>query len=90
VIKLGDKPAIVFGDGLHGEVPPSKPRRVVDTTGAGDSFGGAYLAGRIVGLNPFDAARLGHLVAAEVIGVHGALARIDRRKVMRALKQIRS
>ncbi len=52
VIKLGDKPAIVFGDGVHGEVPPAKPRKIVDTTGAGDSFGGAYLAGRIVGLEP--------------------------------------
>jgi len=86
VVKLGDKPAIVFGDGVHGEVPPAKPRKVVDTTGAGDSFGGAYLAGRIVGLGPIDAARLGHLVAAEVIGVYGALAKIDRKKVMRALK----
>jgi 2-dehydro-3-deoxygluconokinase len=86
VIKLGDKPAVVFGDGVHGEVPPAKPRKIVDTTGAGDSFGGAYLAGRIVGLNPIDAARLGHLVAAEVIGVYGALAKIDREKVMRALK----
>jgi len=87
VIKLGDKPAVVFGDGLQGEVPPAKPRKIVDTTGAGDSFGGAYLAGRIVGLDPVKAAHLGHLVAAEVIGVHGALAKIDRRKVMRALKK---
>ena len=87
VIKLGDKPAVVFGDGLHGEVPPARPRKIVDTTGAGDSFGGAYLAGRIVGLDPVKAAHLGHLVAAEVIGVHGALAKIDRRKVMQALKE---
>jgi 2-dehydro-3-deoxygluconokinase len=86
VIKNGDEPAIVFGDGKHGTVPPAKPRKIVDTTGAGDSFGGAYLAGRIVGLSPFDAARLGHLVAAEVIGVHGALAKIDRGKIMRALR----
>lgn len=89
VIKNGDEPAVVFGDGLHGEVPPSRPRKVVDTTGAGDSFCGAYLAGRLVGLSPIDATRLGHLVAAEVIGVHGALMKIDRRKVMRELKKAR-
>lgn len=89
VIKNGDEPAIVFGDGVHGGVPPSKPRKVVDTTGAGDSFCGAYLAGRLVGLGAIDAAHLGHLVAAEVIGVHGALAKIDRRKVMQALKERR-
>jgi 2-dehydro-3-deoxygluconokinase len=89
VIKNGDEPAVVFGDGLHGEVPPARPRKVVDTTGAGDSFCGAYLAGRLVGLSPIDATRLGHLVAAEVIGVHGALMKIDRRKVMRELKKAR-
>ena len=86
VIKNGEAPAVVFGDGVHGRVPPTKPKRIVDTTGAGDSFSGAYLAGRLVGLDPIVAAHLGHLVAAEVIGVHGALAKIDRRKVMRALK----
>ena len=50
VIKNGDKPALVFGDGKRGRVPPTKPKKVVDTTGAGDSFGGAYLAGRLIGL----------------------------------------
>jgi 2-dehydro-3-deoxygluconokinase len=86
VIKRGEESAVVFGDGKHGRVPPAMPEKIVDTTGAGDSFGGAYLAGRLVGLDPITAAQLGHLVAAEVIGVHGALARIDRKKVMRALK----
>jgi 2-dehydro-3-deoxygluconokinase len=89
VIKNGNEPAVVFGDGLHGNVPPSRPHKVVDTTGAGDSFCGAYLAGRLVGLSPIEAAQLGHLVAAEVIGVHGALMKIDRRKVMRELKKAR-
>jgi 2-dehydro-3-deoxygluconokinase len=49
---------------------------VVDTTGAGDSFSGAYLSGRLLGLAPADAAKLGHSVAAQVIGVRGALAEI--------------
>jgi len=83
VIKNGDQPVLVFGDGVHGEVPPVKPRKVVDTTGAGDSFSGAYLAGRILGFDAMAATRLGHNVAAEVIGVHGALAKIDRMKVLR-------
>ncbi len=86
VIKNGEKAALVFGDRKSGRSPPTTPRKVVDTTGAGDSFGGAYLAGRLIGLDAFAAARLGHRVAAEVIGVHGALAKIDRRKVMQATK----
>ena len=39
-----------------------------------------------LGLAQSRAAASRHLVAAEVIGVHGALAKIDRKKVMRALK----
>ena len=63
-----------------------RPKKVVDTTGAGDSFSGAYLAGRILGMDPIAAARLGHVVAAGVIGVHGALANIDRAKVKRTTR----
>ncbi len=85
VIKNGDKPVLVFGDGLHGRVPPSAPKRIVDTTGAGDSFCGAYLAARLIGLDPLSAGKLGNRVAAEVIGVHGALAKIDRAKILQAL-----
>jgi 2-dehydro-3-deoxygluconokinase len=82
VIKNGDKPALVFGDAKRGEVPPMRPKKMVDTTGAGDSFSGAYLAGRTLGLDPLRAARLGHAVAAEVVGVHGALAKIDGKKAL--------
>ena len=89
VVKNGDKPVMVFGDRIGGQVPPVKPKRVVDTTGAGDSFSGAYLAGRIMGLDPISAGRLGAIVAAEVIGVHGALAEIHRAKVMRAIEKKR-
>ena len=84
VLKNGDKPVLVFGDGIHGKVSPTKPPRLVDTTGAGDSFSGAYLAGRILKLDPLSAARLGHAVAAEVVGVHGALAKIDGAKLLKS------
>ena len=46
----------------------------VDTTGAGDSFNGAYLASRLAGLDPVEAVRKAHQVAAAVIQVRGALA----------------
>lgn len=87
VVKNGEEPALVFCDGRQSEVPPVEAKRLVDTTGAGDSFSGAYLAGRIMKLDPIRAARLGHAVAAEVVGVHGALAKIDG---ARALKEAKS
>jgi 2-dehydro-3-deoxygluconokinase len=53
-------------------VPAERVERVVDTTAAGDSFNGGYLAARLAGAAPEAAARAGHRVAAEVIGRPGA------------------
>lgn len=46
---------------------------VTDTTAAGDSFNAGYVYGRIHDKLPYEAARLGHKVAAEVIQHQGAL-----------------
>ena len=83
VVKHGSKPCLVVGDGKSATVPAVAPEEVVDTTGAGDFFCGSYLAARHLGMTPTAAARLGHAVAAQVIGVPGALAKIDRDKVLR-------
>lgn len=45
----------------------------VDTTGAGDSFNGGYLAARLTGAAPGAAARHGHAVAMQVVRHRGAL-----------------
>ena len=76
VVKNGSDPCLVAtGSGREG-IPAVTPERVVDTTGAGDSFSGAYLSGRLLGRAPGAAARLGHAVAAQVIGVRGALSEV--------------
>jgi 2-dehydro-3-deoxygluconokinase len=83
VVKNGPGDCLLAVAGQAETVPAILPRTVVDTTGAGDSFAGAYLAGRWMGMEPTKAARLGHAVAAKVIGVRGALASVDRAEIMR-------
>lgn len=45
----------------------------IDTTGAGDSFNAAYLAARLDGVCPAEAARAGHIMAAAVVQSRGAV-----------------
>ena len=72
VVKDGGGPAYVGYDGRL-EVVPASTGEVVDATGAGDSFNGAYLAARLTGADPVEAARAAHRVASVVIGHRGAL-----------------
>ena len=46
---------------------------VVDTTAAGDSFAAAYLAARLDGAVPVEAARAGHRLAGVVVCYPGAI-----------------
>jgi 2-dehydro-3-deoxygluconokinase len=46
---------------------------VVDTTAAGDSFAAAYIAARLAGAEPVDAARAGHRLASVVVCHPGAI-----------------
>jgi 2-dehydro-3-deoxygluconokinase len=46
---------------------------VIDTTAAGDSFAAAYIAARLAGSEPTEAARAGHRLASLVICYPGAI-----------------
>jgi len=74
VVKNGEQPALVRADGSSAWVPAVHVAEPLDTTGAGDSFNGAYLAARLAGHDPAEAARRAHRVAAAVVQVRGALA----------------
>lgn len=72
VVKDGAAATHVFHQDRRCSIePPVVP--VVDTTGAGDSFDGAYLAARLDGTDPVDAAREAQSSAAIVIGHRGAI-----------------
>ena len=73
LIKRGPSGVVIAGGAERREVPARKVDHVVDTTGAGDSFNGGYLAGRLAQLKPEQAALQAHQLAAAVIGVRGAI-----------------
>ncbi|RWC89634.1 MAG: sugar kinase [Mesorhizobium sp.] len=74
VVKNGEQPALIAENGSLQDVPAIHVAAPADTTGAGDSFNGGYLAARLAGHNPQEAARRAHRVAAAVVQVRGALA----------------
>jgi 2-dehydro-3-deoxygluconokinase len=74
VLKLAEPKCIVRAEGFTQEVaaePLTNP--VVDTTAAGDSFAAAYLAARLNGADPVEAARAGHHLAGVVVCYPGAI-----------------
>jgi len=77
VVKDGAEPCLVVSPGGGVLVPAVHVEKPVDTTGAGDSFNGGYLAARLAGHPPVEAAKRAHKVAAAVVQVRGALAPYD-------------
>lgn len=73
VLKRGADECLIRCDGERFAVPALKVEKVVDTTAAGDSFSAAYLASRLTGGSPEQAAVAGHRLASRVIQVPGAL-----------------
>lgn len=73
VVKCGAEPALVANINQQQRVPACVTNKVIDTTGAGDSFNSAYLAARLLGIEPIKAALWGHALAAKVIAQPGAI-----------------
>jgi 2-dehydro-3-deoxygluconokinase len=72
-VKNGAEAAVIATRDGRVEIAPEGNPKLVDPTGAGDSFNGAYLSARLTGVSPADAARAAHRVAGIVIGHRGAL-----------------
>jgi 2-dehydro-3-deoxygluconokinase len=73
VVKAGADPALIVWPEGRCLVAPETKIVPVDTTGAGDSFNGAYIAARLDGDPPDAAARRAHATAGRVIQAYGAL-----------------
>jgi 2-dehydro-3-deoxygluconokinase len=74
VLRLAEPVSVLRVAGVSSEVragPVTKP--VVDTTAAGDSFAAAYMAARLAGKGPIDAASAGHQLAGLVVCYPGAI-----------------
>lgn len=74
VLKLSEPASVLRLEGVPYPIkakPVEAP--VVDTTAAGDSFAAAYVAARLVGADPLEAARAGHRLAGVVVCHPGAI-----------------
>jgi len=79
VVKNGGAAAFAQNKDEQEELAPPRVDKVIDATGAGDSFNAAYIAARIKGENMRDAMRSSHLVASQVIAHPGAI--INRKQL---------
>jgi hypothetical protein len=69
-LKRGDQPVLLASSGEVRSVPVVATQ-VVDPTGAGDAFCGAYAACRLIGHEPIEAVRRAAATAALVVGCSG-------------------
>ena len=86
ILKLDADGALVFDGKTSTQIPPAT-NNLVDATGAGDSFAGAFLAHYLVASSPVDAAIYATKVAAWVIEHLGARPATDARlqQIIRSL-----
>ncbi len=76
-LKLDAEGAYYFEGGTGTHLGPAQGR-LVDATGAGDAFAGAFLAARLRGVAPLESAVLANRVSAWVIERVGARPALDR------------
>lgn len=81
VMTRSEKGAVVISGGSRVEVAAHPVERVVDATGAGDLFAAGFLMGLARNASHEEAARLGALCAAEVLGHMGARPQTNLREL---------
>ena len=84
-VKCGTDGAVVVSAETGGPVnvpafTPDTP--IIDTTGAGDAFNGAFLHGLCAGMSPTEAARLGVITAGLKCRGRGAVSSLPTREAV--------
>lgn len=77
IVKVGADGIYLFTAAGGSHIPAAPVAQVVDTTAAGDSLAGTYLAARLAGHEPYRAAQAAVQVAATVIGRPGAIVQVS-------------
>ncbi len=85
LVTLGDKGALLFRGGRATHIAPFAAGKVVDTTGAGDAFNGAFAVALAEGRAPEEAARFASAAAAISVTRQGAAASMAARDEIEAL-----
>ena len=73
VLKRGGEDCLISNNGEVNTYPVTPVDRVVDTTAAGDSFNGGYLASRLQQQSIATAVKAGQSIAGQVISQQGAI-----------------
>ena len=84
VIKLGAAGAIGLAGGRREKVPADRVK-IVDTTGAGDSFNAGFLAGWLGGMALGDSLALGVICGSAAVGDYGGYRGCPTRDELRAI-----
>jgi sugar/nucleoside kinase (ribokinase family) len=72
IVTLGERGILLWDGNEVISLPAFKPKRIVDTTGAGDAFAAGFSVGMVERMDWISAARLGNAVSALKIGSFGA------------------
>jgi 2-dehydro-3-deoxygluconokinase len=77
LVKNGKEGVLLYADGQSQAISAVQVKKVVDTTAAGDSFNGGYLAARLQGADAVQSAEYAAALAGFVVQHTGAIVSRD-------------